>query len=95
MSDPTDPTPERPGMSERTDANREESAGQRSEVGRLDPDDAGTPISPSDATAGYPDSESGAPDTRGAGPNAAPPDNVRDNDFKPRHRKPDAVVDDL
>lgn len=72
----------------------DESEGQVSEVGRLDPSEADTPIQPSDSTAGYPDSESGDPDTRGSGPDAAPPENRRDNDVKPRRHKPDASVDD-
>lgn len=45
-----------------------------SEVGRLDPEDADTPIADGDATAGYPDSESGEaqePEPE-AGPNANP-----------------------
>ena len=59
--------------------------GQVSEVGRLDPSEADTPIQPSDST-------EGDPDTSGAGPDAAPPDNSGDRDFKPRHRKPGAPV---
>lgn len=43
-----------------------------SEVSHLDPDEADEPISPEDATAGYPDSESGAAQEGTAGPNAAP-----------------------
>jgi hypothetical protein len=35
-------------------------------------DDADKPIAPSDATAGYPDGESGEPEEGTAGPNAAP-----------------------
>ncbi len=45
-----------------------------SEVGRLDAEDAETPIADGDATAGYPDSESGEaqePEPE-AGPNANP-----------------------
>lgn len=45
-----------------------------SEVGRLDPEEADTPIADGDATAGYPDGESGAaqePEPE-AGPNANP-----------------------
>ncbi len=45
-----------------------------SEVNRLDPDDADTPITDGDATAGYPESESGEaqePEPE-AGPNADP-----------------------
>lgn len=58
-----------------------ESEGQVSEVNRLDQGEADTPISPADATAGYPTSESGSPDTHGSGPDAAPPENRRDNDM--------------
>lgn len=48
--------------------------GQVSEVDNLDPDRADVPISPDQATAGYPDSESGEPDEGTAGPNARPRD---------------------
>lgn len=58
----------------------EQSEGQVSEVQRLDEDDADTPISPGDSTGGYPESESGDPDTRGTGPDAAPPENRRDDE---------------
>jgi len=62
--------------------------GQVSEVQRLGEGGADTQISPDDATAGYPDGESGEPDTRGAGPDAAPPENQSDNDMKPAgHRR--------
>ena len=45
--------------------------GQVSEVARLDADEADTPISDSEQVAGYPDSESGAPDEgEESGPNA-------------------------
>ncbi len=54
--------------------------GQVSETEHLDEDDSDTPIAPSDATAGYPDSESGSPDTGGSGPSEAPPENRRDNE---------------
>ncbi|MEU4450672.1 hypothetical protein AB0F44_05045 [Nocardioides sp. NPDC023903] len=57
-----------------------EESGQVSETQRLDEDEAGTPIAPADSTAGYPDSESGDPDTRGSGPSEAPPENRRDNE---------------
>jgi hypothetical protein len=87
MTDPSDTTPSRPGT-------RDDADGQVSEVGRLDPDDAGTPIQPSDSTAGYPESESGDPDTRGTGPDAAPPENRRDNDFEPRDHQPGERLDD-
>jgi|GEM_PF-5722488 len=48
--------------------------GQVSAVSGMDPDDADTPIAPADATAGYPDSESGEPQEPEpeAGPNANP-----------------------
>ena len=46
----------------------------------MDPDEAQTPISDSDAVAGYPESESGEPDEpREAGPNA---DTFRDRDVR-------------
>lgn len=54
--------------------------GQVSEVQQLDPEAADAPLAPSDSTAGYPESESGTPDTRGSGPDAAPPENRRDNE---------------
>ena len=44
-------------------------AGQKSEM-NAGPDEG--PIAPEDATAGYPDSESGDADEGTAGPNAAP-----------------------
>jgi hypothetical protein len=69
------------------DSEAEETDGQVSEVGRLDESEADTPIQPGDSTAGYPASESGDPDFRGAGPDAVPPENRRDNDFKPRKRQ--------
>lgn len=95
MTDPSDPTPEHPGMQDEAEAQQgtprdseaEQSGGQVSEVGRLDQSEADTPIQPSDSTAGYPASESGDPDFHGAGPDALPPENRRDNDFKPRERQ--------
>ncbi|MEZ0577287.1 hypothetical protein [Nocardioides sp. MH1] len=59
-----------------TESNKqpEQDAGEVSEVGRLEPDDADTPVVDGDATAGYPDSESGdaqEPEPE-AGPNADP-----------------------
>jgi hypothetical protein len=71
----------------------EQSEGQVSEVGRLDEDAADTPISPTDSTAGSPDAESGDADTQGSGPDAAPPENRRDNDMKPvgRHRLGESI----
>ena len=45
--------------------------GQVSEVARLDPEEADTPIADSEHVAGYPDSESGQPDEgEETGPNA-------------------------
>ncbi|HEY1133474.1 MAG TPA: hypothetical protein VGE77_02775 [Nocardioides sp.] len=58
-------------MSERKDDDQQ-SAGQVSEVSGMDPAEADTPIAPDQAVAGYPDSESGAPDEGPAGPNAIP-----------------------
>lgn len=104
MTNPSDPTPEHPGMEQETAAHpgtpreseAEETDGQVSEVSGMDRAEADTPIQPADSTAGYPDSESGAPDTRGSGPDAAPPENRSDNDFtKPKHRRPDEGVEDL
>jgi hypothetical protein len=103
MTDPSDPSPERPGMSggetaahpgTPRDSAAEETDGQVSEVGRLDPADADTPIQPSDSTAGYPESESGNPDLRGTGPDAAPPENREDNDFKPRDHQLGSSLED-
>lgn len=62
--------------------------GQLSEVQRLGEGGADTQISPDDTTAGYPEGESGEPDTRDAGPDAVPPENRRDNEMKPvGHRR--------
>jgi hypothetical protein len=53
----------------------EQRDGELSDVGRLDPEAAGNdPISPEDATSGYPASESGEPEEGTAGPNARPRD---------------------
>jgi len=58
--------------------------GQVSEVQNLDPALADTPISPEDSVAGAPaGSGAGRPDTQGSGPDAAPPENRRDNDMQP------------
>ena len=48
--------------------------GQVSEVSAMPPEAADDPITPGDATAGYPfeEAESGRPDEGTAGPNAAP-----------------------
>ncbi|MBC7276771.1 hypothetical protein [Nocardioides sp.] len=71
-------------MSERRDDHLEtdtsDESGEVSEVQQLDPEAAETPVAPSDSTAGYPESESGEPDTRGSGPDSAPPENRRDNE---------------
>lgn len=48
--------------------------GQVSEVSGMDPALAGEPIYPDQATAGYPETESGEPDEGTAGPNARPRD---------------------
>jgi len=61
-----------------TNPQDEQDEGQVSEVSRLDPDDKDTPIAGEDATAGYPDSESGKPDEGAAGPEASQPENRRD-----------------
>jgi hypothetical protein len=66
------------GYSPRMSENADE--GQVSEVARLDPDEADTPISDSEHVAGYPDSESGHPDEgRETGPDA---DHFRDRDVR-------------
>ena len=57
-------------MSEHEPEHTEQEA-QVSEVSELDPEEAG-PISPEDATAGYPGEESGEAQEGTAGPNAAP-----------------------
>ncbi len=61
--------------------NRTEGDGQVSEVDSMDSGDADTPIVDGDATAGYPDSESGQPQEPEpeAGPNA---DVHRDEDTR-------------
>ena len=48
----------------------EQSEGQLSEVGRLDPAEADLPIQPDQAVAGAPEGESGEVDEGRAGPNA-------------------------
>ncbi|MEU6136972.1 hypothetical protein [Nocardioides sp. NPDC047086] len=70
--------PEYTGETEEVEQTEE--TGQVSEAENLDADESGTPIAPSDATAGYPRSESGSPDTQGSGPGEAPPENRRDNE---------------
>jgi len=69
MTDPQQPD------EQRTDEDQE---GQVSEVSGMDPADRDTPVAPEDATAGYPDSESGEPDEGAAGPEASQPENRRD-----------------
>jgi hypothetical protein len=56
--------------------------GQVSEVASMDPAEADTPIADDQATAGYPDSESGEPEEGEAGPDAVPADNIRDVEGK-------------
>ena len=46
--------------------------GKVSEVGSLESVEEGVPEAPADATAGYPESESGHPDEGTAGPDAPP-----------------------
>ena len=51
----------------------DQSGGQVSEVGNLDPADADTPIADGDATSGYPEGESGeVQEPEESGPNANP-----------------------
>ena len=59
------------------DKAHDDTDGQVSEVSSMD----GEPdaISPSDATAGTPEGESGEPQEGAAGPNAKPNENVRDS----------------
>lgn len=59
-------------------ADEADSEGQLSEVGALDPDLIGEPISPSDAVAGAPDGESGRADEGAAGPDGIPPEFLED-----------------
>ena len=63
----------------RDDDHDEPESGEVSEVASLTSEEAGQPIAPSDATAGYPDSESDGPDEGTAGPDAPP-----------RHGRPEA-----
>ena len=51
---------------------QQEPEGQISEVQRLDPADADTPIQPDQATAGSPEGESGTAQEGTAGPDAPP-----------------------
>jgi hypothetical protein len=50
----------------------EPESGELSEVASLTSEEAGQPIAPGDATAGYPDSESDTPQEGTAGPDAPP-----------------------
>jgi hypothetical protein len=101
MTDPSDPTPERPGMQDETEAHpgtpreseAEETDGQVSETGRLDQG----AISDGDSVVGSPTTDGGQADRGAVGPEGVPPENRRDNDFKkpgPKHRA-DERVDDL
>ena len=54
------------------DEDRTGSSGEVSETARLGSEQEEEPIAPEDATAGYPESESGAPDEGTAGPDAPP-----------------------
>lgn len=67
-----------------TDGNErdDQQEGQVSEVSGMDPADADTPIAPDQATAGYPESESGKPEEGEAGPDAIPADNIRSAEGK-------------
>jgi hypothetical protein len=60
------------GRDDSTEVSTEE--GQVSEVANLDEDTLETEGYPTEATAGYPDTESGKPDEGTAGPNARPRD---------------------
>jgi len=54
------------------DEHDESTGGQVSEVQKMDPDDAETPISDSQSMAGQPEGESGRPDVGPIGPGAKP-----------------------
>ncbi|MFC4783333.1 hypothetical protein ACT8ZV_02585 [Nocardioides sp. MAHUQ-72] len=75
--------PDEPGEPGKPDEHGEErdeqggQGGQVSEVSGMDPADADTPIADDQATAGYPESESGSAQEGEAGPNAVPADNRR------------------
>ncbi len=51
---------------------QDQSEGQVSEVGAMDPADADTPISDDQSVAGSPSDESGRPDEGPTGPSSAP-----------------------
>ena len=97
MTNPSDPTPERPGMGSEAhpgtprDSEAEETDGQVSEAS------GAGPVSDGDSVVGSPSAEGGAADPGAVGPEGVPPENRRDNDFKkpgPKHRA-DEKVDDL
>jgi hypothetical protein len=99
MTNPSDPTPERPGTEPEAhpgtprESAAEESDGQVSETGRLDQG----PISDGDSVVGTTTTDGSAADPGAVGPEGVPPENRRDNDFKkpgPKHRA-DERVDDL
>ena len=70
----------RRGVGYRTRMSEQDDEGQLSEVGRLDPDEADTPISDGEHVAGYPESESGEPyEGEETGPDA---DQFRDRDVR-------------
>lgn len=91
MTNPSDPTPERPGMtdpeepatllgssstSDHGEDDEEETDGEISEVGRLGQDATATTDDGADA------------------PDAIPPENRRDNDMKPHDRQLGESVED-
>ena len=65
-------TPNEPVKDPEGDRETESESGEVSEVAALSSEEAGQPIAPSDATAGYPDSESDHPQEGTAGPDAPP-----------------------
>lgn len=97
MTNPSDPTPERPEPAAHPgtprDSQAEETDGQVSESGRLD---QGV-ISDGDSVVGSTSSDGETVDPGAVGPDGVPPENRRDNDFKkpgPQHHA-DERVDDL
>ena len=54
------------------DGHQQDQDGQVSEVGRMDPDQADTPIQPDQSVAGAPEGESGEVDEGPQGPDAVP-----------------------
>jgi hypothetical protein len=54
------------------DEDERRDSGEVSETSGLAPEQGEQPIAPQDATAGYPESESGAPEEGTAGPDAPP-----------------------